>query len=135
MYLTEDEIEIYENEVLLKEDKEILFEMTNVRKKRTGLPMNIWIDDMGSFRNVKHNIPRIKFQNNTSDNVMGNEIPISIDKENPQILTKKMSINLSSSDINKLKLFIMNNYEGLIKVWKQEIDSIDFVNNEMKPLK
>lgn len=135
MFLTEDEIDIYEKEVLLKEDKEILFEMTNIRKFRTGLPMNIWVDDEGEYRSVKHNVPRIKFQNNTSDKVQGDTIPISIDNENPQILTKTFKVKLKSSDIEKLKTFIIQNYDELIRIWKQEIDAVEFINNTMKPLK
>ena len=126
MYLTEEEIEIYENEVLLKEDKDILFEMTNLRKKYTGLPANIWIDDMADARNTKHNVPRIKFQNNTSDKVTDDLIPLSIDKENPQILTKHLSVKLSKEELNLIKKFVIINYDLLIRHWLQEIDSFEF---------
>lgn len=132
MYLTEEEIAIYEKEVLLKEDKEILFEMTNLRKKHTGLPMNIWLDDIGAYRNIKHNVPRIKFQNDKSDKVLDNTIPISIDKENPQILTKTVQLKLPQKDFKKLYDFIKDNYDLLIKFWNQEIDIFEFMSDMKK---
>lgn len=129
MYLTEDEITIYEQEVLLKEDKEILFEMTNLRKKYTGLPMNIWIDDVGAYRNVKHNVPRIKFQNDYSDKVLDNTVPISIDKDEPQVLVKHLTTTISEKDFKKLKWFIQHNYDILMDFWNQKIDNKDFMDN------
>ena len=37
-----------------------LFEMTNVSKKDTKLPYDIWIDSKGKNRNTKQNYPRLK---------------------------------------------------------------------------
>jgi len=133
MYLTEEEIAIYEREVLLKEDKEILFEMTNIRKKYTGLPCNIWIDDMSDARNVKHNVPRIKFQNDTGDDVNDNLVPLSIDKENPQILSKRLKVKLSKNDFELVQQFVKNNFDVLLRHWHHEIDSFEF-KDQMIPM-
>ncbi len=37
------------------------FEMTTLRKTRSGLPVNLYLDDSGSYLNGGHG-PRIKFQ-------------------------------------------------------------------------
>jgi len=126
MYLTEEEIAIYEQEVLLKEDKDILMEMSNLRKSDTGLDENIWLYDDGCYRNVKHNVPRIKFQNDNSDRInKSNLIPISI-SDTPQILKKNVSLNIDSKELNRLKEFIILNKEALLKHWNNEISFLQF---------
>ena len=47
-------------------------------------------------------------------------VPISIDKENPEILIDK--------EVPKFEIirdYIINHYEGLMKHWNQEIDDLD----------
>ena len=42
---------------------EYIFGMANLYPKHTGLPVIIWVDNVGSARNVQHNVPRVKVQN------------------------------------------------------------------------
>ena len=37
-----------------------LYEIANIKKSRTGLPYDIWVDSVGSSRNIQHNSPRLK---------------------------------------------------------------------------
>ena len=39
---------------------QILNEMSNILKSRTGLPYDIWIDEQGDDRNIPHHISRLK---------------------------------------------------------------------------
>lgn len=37
--------------------------MANLYPKHTGLPVVIWVDNVGSDRHLEHNLPRVKVQN------------------------------------------------------------------------
>ena len=56
-------------------EKELLFEMVNIKSYRTGLPYDLWLDSEGSARKTQHNLPRVKV------NVDGNLIPIQLTEE------------------------------------------------------
>lgn len=47
-----------------------LLEMSNILKRETGLPYNVWIDNSANARNVFHHLPRLKIK------VDGEYIPI-----------------------------------------------------------
>ena len=106
--------------VELEESKELLTEMSNLIKRKTGLPVNIWLDDIGSNRKVEHNTPRIKMQNNYNERADENTISISIDKNNPKILARKLAIR--KSDYNKVVQWIKDNFEILDDYWYGRID-------------
>ena len=118
---------------VLDEDEE-LFEMSNVRKIDTRLPVNIWLDDHGVSRNNTHNLPRIKFQANKADKVNGKGIPISIDKVKPEILIDnyKDFTELNNYEIGQVKNFIIRNYDLSMKYWNQEIYITDFLKQVKK---
>lgn len=101
-----------------------LLEMANIRQTITGLPMIIWVDEMGSDRRVKHNTPRLKFQNSYSTNREDDLLSISI-SENPKVLTKNKKINIKSSDIEFLKKWISERYNLLMDHWNGNIDTDD----------
>lgn len=64
-------------------EEELLTEMSNLVKRKTGLPVIIWVDDIGNNRNNKHFTPRIKVQNDYGDRANSNTFSLSIDKDNP----------------------------------------------------
>ena len=99
---------------------EYLIEMALLRKSKTGLPVNIWIDEMGSARNVKHNIPRLKIQNDYNSNRTDNTLSIEI-SENPKILSGMQ--NIKDKDMNIIYDFIKRNLDLLLKHWNEEIDT------------
>ena len=62
-----------------KLNEDLLFEMTNLEKRDTGLPYDIWIDSAGKSRDNSHsNTPRIKID------VNGDLVPVEIN-DNPDI--------------------------------------------------
>lgn len=103
---------------------EMLLEMANISQNTTGLDVIIWVQTNNTQSPGKHNLPRIKFQNNTSTKIQINElIPISI-SDNPEILLKNNDLNkikISQAQINEVKQWIVKNQEILIDYWQEKI--------------
>ena len=103
---------------------EMLLEMANISQNTTGLDVIIWVQTNNTQSTGKHNLPRIKFQNNTATKIQINElIPISISDE-PKILLKNNDLNkikISQEQINEVKLWIVKNKEILIDYWDEKI--------------
>lgn len=121
-------------EQFIKEEQEhygedIMLEMSNFGQKHTNLPMVVWIE---SCRQTEHNTPRMKFANSYSQRFIPKDlIPISIDKENPEILVDGFKLQIKNKDIEKLKQWIRDHYEDLMKFWNYEIDAAEFSQNIM----
>lgn len=114
------------NEELLKRiETEPITEMSNFKKRITGLPVNLSLQiETDEDKQYPHNLPRLKFQNNTADRVTGRTdlIPVSIDKTNPQVLINKPY----DTQIFKLvRKWIIANYDALMQFWNQEIDEFE----------
>ena len=103
---------------------EMLLEMANISQSTTGLDVIIWVHTNNTQSTGKHNLPRIKFQNNTATKIQINElIPISI-SDDPKILLKNNDLNkikISQTQINGIKQWIMKNKEILIDYWEEKI--------------
>ena len=110
-------------EELVNENKEKLIEMANLAKRRTKLPVNVWIDEVGSNRNVPHDDPRLKIQNDYGERANENLIPVSIDKENPIVLEGKLEID--NKDFKIIQKWIIENYKDLMRHWNGELDTDD----------
>ena len=96
-----------------------LEEMSNLIKRKTGLPVNIWVDDIGVIRKTKHNEPRIKVQNNTSNTRQEDTFSLSISL-NPEVISGECK--LSSYNYNKVCNYVRTNYKPLMDYWNQKID-------------
>ena len=103
---------------------EMLLEMATISQNTTGLDVIIWVQTNNTQSTGKHNLPRIKFQNNTATKIQINElIPISI-SDDPKILLKNNDLNkikISQTQINGIKQWIMKNKERLIDYWEEKI--------------
>ena len=103
---------------------EMLLEIANISQSTTGLDVIIWVQTNNTQSTGKHNLPRIKFQNNTATKIQINElIPISI-SDDPKILLKNNDLNkikISQTQINGIKQWIMKNKEILIDYWEEKI--------------
>lgn len=108
---------------IVNENKEKLIEMANLAKRRTKLPVNVWIDEVGSNRNVPHDDPRLKIQNDYGERANENLIPVSIDKENPIVLEGKLEID--NKDFKIIQKWIIENYKDLMRHWNGELDTDD----------
>jgi hypothetical protein len=122
-------IEIFDK--VLGESRSHFYEMgATLHKKDTGLPVNIWIDDM-AWKQTGHR-KRIKFQPDKGDRSDTRTfIPMSIE-DNPQIKVKHPKLSIDYNEIEQIKQFIIINKELLIKYSDQEITIADFLNQIKK---
>lgn len=108
--------------------------MTIISPKHTQLPVVVWIEaDVAG--NTQHCIPRLRFQNSTSDIISTQDlIPISISKE-PEILIKDFdmnNLNISNDEFKLLKQWITCHYDNLMDYWSLKIDTVEFFSNLRK---
>lgn len=102
-----------------------LNEMSNLLKNDTGLPVIVWF--CGETE-VEHNLPRIKFQNSYSNKIQPKElVPMSIE-DNPKILLKNVKLNITQRDLEKIRTWIIEHKETLLKYWKYEISTKEAIN-------
>lgn len=108
-----------------------LCETITLRKKDSGLPVSLYIDDSLSYKRGKHS-KRIKFQTDTGDkpNTRGNFSSMTLDgKVVEKTLTKKLEI--SQKDIEAISNFVVNNYECLSLVADFDLDYSYFKHHLM----
>jgi hypothetical protein len=109
-----------------KLSENVLFEMSNLRKNETGLPVNIYVSSGGAVNN-RHS-PRIKVMINT-----GNTMDIN------QTVSVLLKQDLTSDDvvgyeklpnelINSLRVFVNKNYTTLIDYWNDSISTKEMIN-------
>ena len=104
------------------DEEEELFEMANIRKARTGLPYDIWVDSNGSNRKNKHSPNRIKID------VNGNLIPIEI-SDNPSI-PKSVLRNMSRVNIpnfSEVKKYLIKYKNVFLAHCNSKIDDFDLM--------
>lgn len=96
--------------------------MSNIVKRKTGLLVNILVDDIDIDRNVEHNLSRIKVQNNTAGRRQSDGFELSIEND-PKILSD--TGKLSSKDFQAVRSFVIKYKQALIDHWNQDIDIED----------
>lgn len=97
-------------------------EMARIRQRKSGLPMIVWLNPNDGTNTGRHNMPRLKFQDNTNEQLNpSNMVPISIHASEPTILVKNYETNLPSRVITMLKGWIIKNYNVLMAYWNNEI--------------
>lgn len=102
----------------------ILLEMATLRKNVTGLPVNIWVNDCGVYKNSGHS-NRIKFQGDTGDSpISRNMLEMTID--GTKIIGDITKTKLKTRDLNKVKEFVNRNKDLLLKLGEAEIDIFQF---------
>lgn len=107
----------------LTEERLRLSEMSNCRPDKTGLPVNIWIDESETYKDGRHS-KRIKFQINRNARFDKNSTcPMTLDGNIPKKVWDRVKRNsefsLSSSDIGIIKNFVVNNAYALDKLADQ----------------
>lgn len=99
--------------------KDRVFGMANLYPKRTGLPVVIWVDNVGSARNVKHNVPRIKVQNVPGNKVVDDTFSLTLE-ENPKVIAGK--VKLDSKTFNMVVQYVKKYLQVFLDGWNQVID-------------
>jgi len=113
-------------------DDNNIFEMATLRKSKSNLPVNLYLDDSGSYLRGGHS-PRIKFQANKGDhpNTRGIiSMTISDDPEIPIDDYKNKTRELDESDIVQIKKFVILNKDNLLRLCDIE-DNYDFSDFSM----
>jgi hypothetical protein len=97
-----------------------------MRPRRTGLPVNIYLDNAFSYEQSNHPL-WMYFQNDYGDvsNTNENLLPISIDKS-PKLLVNPAMVKIDQSDLNKIIEFVKLNAETLTRFANQTIDDDTF---------
>jgi hypothetical protein len=113
------------------EENRRIEEMATLRKSDSGLPANLYLDDVGSWSKSGH-WKRIKFQPNTGDRpVTRDMVPMSID-DDPQILIKNAKISLNAKQLEQIKRFVRANKNLLLQLADAEISIIEFGRKMVK---
>lgn len=101
-----------------------LQEMANVRKKQTGLPVNIWIDEAETYKKEKYS-KFIKFQMDKGLNFKEPTCPMLLDGTIPEKVLQGQCF-ISKSEIKEIQTFVINNAYALDKLADQLIWKEDF---------
>lgn len=115
------------------DDEDLDFRLSSLAPKSTRLPVIVWIASKSSEGNVT---PRLLFSN--SNNLAsctrgrGSLVPISLDACNPKLLLDDIQLNITPSEIEAIKSWIIRNYQTLMAHWCGEIDTCEAVMN-LKP--
>lgn len=103
---------------------ELLMEMATLRKNVTGLPVNIWVDDSGVWKESGH-ANRIKFQGDTGDRPNTRSMyEMTID--DCKIIGDMSKSKLKRKELDIIEQFIIDNRELLDQLGNLEIDIFDF---------
>ena len=106
-----------------------LYEMANVRPDKTGLNMVIYISTR--LPSIKHG-PRIKVSKTYGNKVSSDFFSISFNSNGEINLVNKNTGDIKQKDIERIKRFVELNLKTLLKLWYDEIDSTDAVNQFIK---
>lgn len=98
--------------------------MATLRKKDTKLPVNIWVDDAGTYLNSGH-YKRIKFQKDYENYSITNNFAIM--KLSRRIVQSTLKGNkISNEDIKKVRNFVLNNFAILNELSDANISIFEF---------
>ena len=107
-------------ENIQKLSKNMLYEMATLKSKDSNLPMDIWLDEGGTY--IRH-APRIKFRA-SNEQRKTTEFSSMIISDVPEIVNFPKDSPIKKKDIDKLKEFVINNKDLLLKLANGEIDYI-----------
>jgi len=104
------------------EDDIELFEYLCLDTIRTNLPMRIFVDDGYSY--TRHEHPLWVYMCNGYSR-QAPVVPISVSKT-PCVLLPEYQLNVLEEDLQKVYAFIIENYDGIVRLANDEIDDTDF---------
>lgn len=113
---------------MIREQKEILSEMSLLRSKDTNLPTDIWVDEGETFHG---HAPRIKFRASNDQSTTWEFSTITLEEE-PIIKNLPKKCSLKGKEIRRIQEFVKNNRELLIRLAYNDIDLDDFKKEMIK---
>ena len=112
-------------------DVDELMEYMWLKPDRTGLRVDIFVDDCGSYERYGH--PLLLWVRNGYGREVSEFIPFLISGQ-PVILNSGIDCRISEEDVVAIKGFIQRNLEILVKLPADLISQIDFVGSVKKIL-
>lgn len=114
---------------VMNEGYVLLTEMATMAPNLTNLPMTIWVDEGATYQG---HAPRIKFKASNEQRTTREYSTMTLTNP-PTIENLPKKKNISNKDIEKLKQFVINNLENLLKLANGEIDyRTQFLPNVVK---
>lgn len=109
---------------MLKE-KQLLTDLATLRKRETGLPVNIYVDDAGTYLNSGH-YKRIKFQKDYRERPLTRSFAsMKLDRT---LVTQTLRNNkIIDKDIEKIQNFVQNNFQALEELADANISISEFL--------
>ena len=102
-----------------------LFEMSNIGKSESGLPVNIYVSSGGSV-NKKHS-PRIKIMSNTSDKFDPYQTISIIMKKDITTDDVIGYARIEPKTLKKVREYVNLNYDALLAYWLDEISTSEMI--------
>ena len=103
-----------------------LMEYMRLWPKHTGLNMDIFVDDAGSYKRNSHQL--LLFIRNGYDGDFDGFIPMSVENK-PRILDDEIEIKISYDDIFAVQDFVQWNLDKLIALADRKMSQTDFVDS------
>lgn len=105
-------------EYVIAEDKKLINEMATLRAKDSGLPMDIWLDEGSTY--IGH-APRLKFKASVEQRTT-REYSSMLLTNPPTTENVPQDSPITKKDLDKLKSFVVNNLDLLLKLCNGEIE-------------
>jgi hypothetical protein len=103
-----------------------LFEMSNIRKSESGLPVNLFVSSGGSVNN-QHG-PRIKVMVDSATRFdPSNNVSIMLKKDITADDVVGYAV-IPNKILDRIRDYINLNYDTLIKYWNDEISTKEMIN-------
>ena len=91
-------------------------------RHRFGLPVDVFID-CTNFADLYHHPILIYFRNSYNENSW-NKLPLTVE-ETPRLYTDA-AVNIYKGDLRKIIVWVARNREYLIRIAREEMNSMDF---------
>ncbi len=122
--IIKESVDIIMNENYKMDSIDELMEFMWLRPKHTGLGVDIFVDDGGSY--LRHNHQLLLFVRNGYDETVSEFIPFSI-SANPIVLDDYIDLNISYDDVFDVQDFIVANLDLLQALANNQMSQILFV--------
>lgn len=118
--MSQKEFDIYRSQ-----DEDELMEYVYLSKERTGLPMDCFADDDGSFK--LHNHPLWFYVTNGYEPSL-DVLPFSV-SDSPEIMISNPALHLSDNDISQVKEFIIANKHMIVDLANGQLKNTEFLKH------
>ena len=126
------DIDLKTNSSIMEEEKieltslDELMEYMWLKPDRTGLRVDIFVDDCGSYERYGH--PLLLWARNGYGREVSEFIPFLV-SDRPVILNSGIDCQISDDDVAAIQGFIQRNLEILVELPSDQISQIDFVES------